>query len=734
MKIAAPIMVVTAMVLGFTAYGIVRAARESNDASIARQIRVANHNLAHVLTEMAHELEVVAVWDDAVTRTSAEGLDIAWIDENLGVWLHQMFGHDRLYVLNAVNQAVYVMEDGVQTDPQRYAAVRADLAGLVAEVRLFGSLADHKERKSTGRAVHATRLTRVGGRPAVASIMRVVPYGDDGPSPVAGEESLLVAVRFLDGSFLEDLRTRDLMDGARFSVVPDAREGERVLSLMDAEKPIGYLLWRPEAPGAQILHRILPLYALTAVGVVGIMLLLVRVLWKASGELRASEAHAQHLALHDVLTGQPNRALLAERLEQAVARVRRSAPRDETRFALLLLDLDRFKQVNDTLGHQAGDELIREFAARLSALVRRGDLVARLGGDEFAIIQIGIRDLDDVEGLCRRILECAHQPFAFSRGMRANVGVTIGVALAPDTGIDGSDLMRKADIALYRAKAEGRDRYCIFAEGMDASVLERGRIEAELRAALDTGEGLLVHYQPLMSRDGRTLTGLEALIRWDHPVLGMLPPSRFLPVAEECGLSVRLDQWVLDQTCRALPTLPDVPVAVNLSPAQFFTDDLYERLMGTVTLHGVSPRRIELEITERALLDENAACHGALMRLRAAGFRIALDDFGTGYSSLSYLRRFQVDKIKIDQSFVRHLGSSDNSSSIVQAIITMGQSMGVQVTAEGVETSEQLEFLARSGCNQMQGFLFAGAVPCSDLSSMQRAEEARDHLLETRAS
>jgi len=428
-------------------------------------------------------------------------------------------------------------------------------------------------------------------------------------------------------------------------------------------------------------------------------------------ERKRAEEVIRHQATHDALTQLPNRALFSERLHQAI---RRSVRYHEA-TALLFLDLDRFKQVNDTLGHQAGDELICEFAKRLSTLVRRDDLVARLGGDEFAIIQSHITNPADTNALCQRILECASQSFSLLGGVQANIGVSIGVAIAPGAGSDNTTLMRNADIALYQAKSQGRNRVCFFAEGMDEAVQRRSRLEFDLREALDSGTGLVVHYQPLMSSDGQTVTGLEALVRWEHPQLGMLMPSTFLPVADECGLSVRIDEWVLEHTCRIMHRLPQVPVSINLSAAQFYTDDLPERIMGIVRRHGVAPQRIELEITEKVLLEDNEACHRVLRHLRQAGFRIALDDFGTGYSSLSYLRKFQFDKIKIDQSFVRHMESSGSASSIVQAIITMGQSLGAAVTAEGVETQEQTYLLAHLGCDQLQGFLFSRPLPEHEL-------------------
>ncbi|CAO3459296.1 putative bifunctional diguanylate cyclase/phosphodiesterase [Azospirillum largimobile] len=721
-KIAAPIFAMTVLVLGLTAGGMLWATKQTDKASIERQVRMVEHDIRTSIERLAHELEVVAVWNDAVTYSNPDGLNIAWLDENIGIWMHKMFGHDQIYILNAYDTAIYAMRDGAQVEADRFIGIRADVADLLDDVRGDGSiLPDRTQRKSTGRAIHASALHRIGERPAVVSVMRIVPHADEGPVAPTGNETLLLGVRFLDGSFLEDLRDEDLIDGARFSSTPNPQNGETTFLLKDKfNKSIGYLIWRPETPGKYILSHLAWTYAAMAIGIISIMMALIRILWKSTSELQTSQAHAQHLAFHDVLTGQPNRARLMEGLGQALGWTRRSANSTESRFALLLLDLDRFKQVNDTLGHQAGDDLIREFANRLSTLVRRGDLVARLGGDEFAIIQFGISDDASTVALCQRILDCAAQPFSLLGGLQANVGVSIGIAIAPDVGHDATTLMRKADIALYRAKSEGRNRHCLFTEGMDETVKERGRLEADLRAALDREE-LVVHFQPLMSNDGQTLTGLEALVRWNHPELGLLPPSKFLPIADDCGLSVRIDEWVLAYSCRIIQRLPAVPISVNLSPAQFYTEDVYERLIGTVRRYGIPPSRIELEITEKVLLDDNENCHQTLKKLRNAGFRIALDDFGTGYSSLSYLRRFQVDKIKIDQSFVRNLGQSDNSSSLVQAIVNMGQALGLVVTAEGVETVEQLQFLAQTGCEQIQGFLFSRPVPEEELSAASRS-------------
>jgi diguanylate cyclase (GGDEF)-like protein len=426
-------------------------------------------------------------------------------------------------------------------------------------------------------------------------------------------------------------------------------------------------------------------------------------------ELQASEAQAQHLAFHDTLTGLPNRAKFNNRLDKALLRVRHGSP-----FAVLLLDLDRFKHVNDTLGHLAGDALIREFANRLTRIVDDEDTVARLGGDEFVILRNNAASHKDVEALCEQILGAVRNPFELL-GNSAFVGVSIGVTFATEAGCERIDLMRKADIALYRAKAEGRDRYCLFTPAMDANVKMRGTIEEELRTALTTGEGLRVHYQPQVAGPSGAIIGLEALVRWQHPTLGLIAPDQFIGVAEGSGLIGQLGEWVLRQACAASHRWPDLFVAVNLSPSQFRIAGFADRLIAIVEEAGADPRRIELEVTEGVLLDDNETVREALAALREAGFTIALDDFGTGYSSLSYLRRFDVDKIKIDRSFVQHLGNAVDSAAIISAVLTLGHAMGLTVTAEGVETAEQYEFLEAAGCNSMQGYLFSKPLPEDDI-------------------
>ncbi|UHC15432.1 EAL domain-containing protein [Methylobacterium currus] len=427
-------------------------------------------------------------------------------------------------------------------------------------------------------------------------------------------------------------------------------------------------------------------------------------------EQRRAEQRIAHMALHDALTGLPNRVLFHRRLAEAMAA--------GTRLGLLCLDLDHFKLVNDTLGHPAGDALLRQVAERLRACLDADGLVARLGGDEFAVLRPAGRDA--VLGLADRIIAALGRPFALE-GQDVTIGVSIGIALAPEHGDDPDALLRKADTALYAAKADGRRTRRLFEPAMDAALQSRRALERDLRAAI-AAESLEVHYQPLVATGSLAVTGCEALLRWRHPERGFVSPGEFIPVAEETGLIATLGEWVLRRACREAAGWPEaVRVAVNLSPAQFRTPDLVGTVARVLTESGLDPARLELEITEQVMLEESTANIAVLHRLRGLGLRIAIDDFGTGYASLSYLRAFPFDKIKIDRSFTAALGREATAGAIVQAVIGLGASLGITTLAEGVETAAQLTALHRSGCDEVQGFLFSRPVPAEEIRRLVAA-------------
>ena len=434
-----------------------------------------------------------------------------------------------------------------------------------------------------------------------------------------------------------------------------------------------------------------------------------------SARKRTEEALA-HQALHDALTGLPNRALVTDRLSHALVR---SARHGGSGVAVLFLDLDRFKLVNDSLGHAAGDQVLTAVAARLGAAVRDSDTVGRFGGDEFIVVCEDAADGAEVLVLAQRLAESLNAPFAIDGG-EVFLSVSIGVALSASSE-SPEELLRDADAAMYRAKERGRARVEVFDETMRIESAVRLETQSALHRALERAE-FLVLYQPVVDLRTGTMAGAEALVRWSHPEHGLLDPTRFIPVAEESGLIVPIGRWVLEEAVRQHARWgkdrPDFVLGVNLSARQLRQPDLVDVVRDTVTRHGLDPRRLSLELTESVLMEDVEPHRLALAALRAFGVEVAIDDFGTGYSSLTYLRRYPVDVVKIDQSFVAGLGRDQSASAIVESVVDLAHALGMRVVAEGVETDEQLERLRRLGCDLAQGFLFAPPLPAEALDDL----------------
>lgn len=430
---------------------------------------------------------------------------------------------------------------------------------------------------------------------------------------------------------------------------------------------------------------------------------------------REAEAHNRYLAFHDVLTGLPNRALLNERIDQVLLRM----SRNPAGCALIYVDLDRFKEVNDSLGHQAGDELVRQFASRLSSIIRASDTAARIGGDEFAILLQETGDSFRAAEVCQRILAMAALPFALNEG-HAHVSASVGLVEWATDEIGRVELHQRADMALYQAKRDGRACFRIFTEALDFKIRKRRLLETELRQALATGGELKVDYQPLFATRGERLVAFEALVRWNHPRLGLLQPADFLDIAEDSGLIVPLGDWVLERACQTLLSWPEVALAVNVSPAQLAHDGWVERVLAILETTGFAAERLQLEVTEHTILDLPVAVE-KLRELRTTGIKIVLDDFGTGYSSLSHLQKLGIDKVKIDRSFVQDLVNERESKAIVRAVARLGRSLGVSVTAEGVETEEQRSFLRTLGCEELQGYLLSR--PLDEAATVQLLQQ-----------
>ena len=482
----------------------------------------------------------------------------------------------------------------------------------------------------------------------------------------------------------------------------------------------GYLSWTSRQPGRVLLTIILPLVALGVILTWLLSKIMFGRLKRASAALAQREFEARHEAKHDALSGLPNRGHMVDKIEKFLNSY--IARRNGQRALSAYIDIDRFKDVNDTLGHEAGDELIKLVAHRLSTRLRPNDFLARFGGDEFVIL-CAPAGTEAGESLIERIQEAFQSPYVI-KGQTLNVTASVGLAVAPDNGSTADELMRHADIALYEAKSQGRDRAIYFNAKMAEEVEHRRSIELDLRAAMEHEE-LDLHYQPVTSCSTGAVVGVEALLRWQHPLYGSMPPAEFIPVAENAGLLPAIGEWVLDRAMTDAKLWPDLEVAVNLSPVQFRHVGLEAMLQRLIVKHAAEPNRFVLEITEGVLLEATGRVNMILDAIREMGFKTALDDFGTGYSSLSYLCNFQFDKIKIDRSFINSISRVDTTRTIIKSVVTLGRSLGMSIVAEGIETPYEAAMMTRFGCTELQGFYFARPLPVEELMNFLETYEPR---------
>ena len=694
------------------------AASRIDDRSIARETRAVRTGLEEFALRIPLEQDSSAIWDDAVINIRAG--NEPWLAENLGEWMSSYFGHDRVYLLDPNNTPIRAVHAGSLVELSTFSRDRRAIEPLVLSLR------ERMAEASAGLEDSTAAITGLGaedtvmlndGTPAMISVRPIIP-GTDAITQAPGSEYLHVSVRFIDQSMSEEIGSKYEVDGLAFERAPRANP-DRISSpvLNTHGRIVGFFTWLPREPAYELLSETAPaLGGLIVIGAIAVTWLLGR-LRRTSSMLENSEAHASFLAFHDPLTSIPNRALFEDRLEQALANMRRTG----SKLALHYIDLDRFKHVNDTLGHSAGDQLIRLSANRLSSLVDEVDTVARLGGDEFAIVQFAASEISEALALSQKIVTAFEDPFDLS-GHEARVSASVGVVVTANSDISAEDLMRQADIALYEAKASGRGKYQLFADELDEAVKERRALEIELRAALSDDRDLELAYQPIFHTGSGTMAGAEALIRWRHPTRGRMSPSSFIALAEERGLIDQLGMWVMRKACQFAAASAIPWVAVNVSPIQFRDERFADSVFEVLTETGLPAKRLEIEITEGLLLQNSPVVQSTLMRLRARGIRVALDDFGTGYSSISYLRSHGVDKLKIDQSFTTQLGLDHEIDSIVRSIIDLGRAMHMVVAAEGVETDAQRKLLAAMGCDQLQGFLLSRPITAEALEASLKRE------------
>jgi diguanylate cyclase len=550
---------------------------------------------------------------------------------------------------------------------------------------------------------------QVIGRYLVAGDMLRLVAAAQMPGQPGQSDGIIVATRMIDEEGLRRLGTRLSISNLSLSRASGQMPAHAIgISAADGSVT-AQLTWSPERPGDPILNRLLPIAVFSMIAIIIFAWLSYVHVTRVTDNMLRSEERAQHLAGHDTLSGLPNRLRFTEHLTALLAR----CETDGGGLAVLFIDLDKFKEVNDTYGHAAGDLVIVGCAERMANQLRANDVLARFGGDEFAIIQTGVKSAHDAELLARRLINAIRPAFQIGEA-EAYVGASIGVAMAPDNGKDAAELMRLADIAMYRAKNEGRNRACFFEQRMDDTLRLRKVIEDDLRHAIARNE-LELHYQPQVSADGARIVGVEALVRWRHPAHGLIPPMEFIGIAEERGIIIQLGEWVIRRACLDAARWGNITVACNVSAIQFRQPDFVESVSNALADTNFDPARLELELTESIVMTDADKAEESMMDLRAMGVKLALDDFGTGYSSLIYLRRFAFDKIKLDKSFLDSLEDTGESAILVHSVVHLGRALGLTVTAEGVETAEQQRFLQAVGCHLLQGYLFAKPMKAADM-------------------
>lgn len=695
-------------VVGFATFATMRA----DDVALQRQKAFVAKGIDDAVAELMREQESVTVWDDAVTATRDH--DEQWMRENVGEWMYSYYGHDRAFVLDERDEPVYAMADGKTVPPASYAEAEPAVAPQVARLRsLIADIAASDDPDPPRKVAHD--IVSLGGRPAILSVMPFVPSSTR-LEVQPGTEYLHVAAKFVDDQVIGAIARQYLLTDAHLSPLTSKTSSGSV-PLVDSRGLIrGYVTWIPDRPGMTLIRE--TSLALIAGGLLalGVLAFLLRRLRRASSALHDSQNQAQFLAFHDTLTGLPNRALFEDRLQRAFV----SARRNRSKVALLYIDLDRFKHVNDTLGHPAGDELVRQTARRLESRIREVDTVARLGGDEFAVIMVDTKNVHAAEKLSDEVLQALTAPFDL-HGDKAFVGASIGIAVSQDADSHPDDLLRRADIALYEAKRKGRGRYEVFAGNMDDLLARRRLIEDDLRAALASDTSLELVYQPVFAAGGGPVLGAEALIRWDHPVHAALPPASFLAIAEERGFVGQLGSWMVARAVRFAAESGLPWVAVNLSLPQLREDGFAEGLLEILAAAGLPPHRLHVEIPESVLIDDNAAVVRRLEMLRSAGVLVVLDGFGTGFSSIGHLRRSPVDKVKIDASFAGEAVHGDEMRAVLEAIVRLAEALKLPVVAGGVEASGQRDILAAAGCAELQGPLLCGPIGSAELKARMSA-------------
>jgi diguanylate cyclase (GGDEF)-like protein len=722
LSVVVPIGVIVAVAIVCIVVAVLSSAQRADEVAVAHERQLFSGALSNYGLRVLREVDSVASSQSA-TENIRRKFDPVWTEQRAGAWLAAYFKHDYILVFDGKDQPLYSMVGHHAADKAWFARAHPELGELIDFMRGRSAVMPGAIRlgvayqTDAGVHEHAVALRSILGQPAAVAAVAV--GSDEGIATAADTAApIMLSVKFINADVLANIATQLGLTNLR-AVGDDALpEGDFVYEL-DAPNGsrIARFAWTAKRPGAEIVQSVVPFIAVALAGFALLAAFVLRYMRRTAVAIAAGETRLRHLAMHDPLCGLPNRIFFGERLEAVIDEVHSSnAP-----AAVLYIDLDHFKDVNDTLGHPVGDELIRNVTLRLSHTLRGGDLVARLGGDEFAVISAVGGDTVKIMALAQRIIDALCAPYSIG-GQNIVIGASIGIAIIDRNCAGAADIMRYADMALYRAKNEGRNRACIYDAAMDADLSKRKLLEGDLREAIENNQ-LRVMYQPIVNKSGEIMTGVEALCRWNHPTRGEISPVEFIAIAEHSGLIVELGAWVLRQALEDGKAWPELTVAVNVSPLQFRRADFAGLVEKTLDDTGFDPARLELELTETVLLGNIDTAEAGMLRLKALGVRLALDDFGTGYSSLLYLRRFPFDKLKIDRSFVLSIEKAADAAAIVHAVVSLGRGLGMKVTAEGVETADQHLFLRAAGVHFMQGYRFGKAATPAEISARLRAPQ-----------
>lgn len=719
--------------------GALWAAHESDAVSVERQAQLAEHAMESSVDDLALQQETVAVWDESAQQAVKAKPDLQWIEWNVGGYLSQLFGHDETYLLGSDDRPFYANVKGQMVEPSRYQAIRPDIGHLVESLRgrtveavglhdrtVGKRLAEYSTVQTTSRSKHDSHLVKVGGRPAAVSAMLVIPASEGYVKP-RGAWPILISVRYLDRNFLDQLSVRQLIADPRFSEHDDPGPGEHSIALRtEWGASMGYLIWKPELPGTRILSRLWPFTALMILILSIYVTVIGRRLRQTAQDLANAEGEAARLAFHDGLTGLPNRAYFQKALDEWIRRGKVTpAP-----FGLVLLDVDDFKLINDSLGHDAGDAVLLAFAERVRAALGPDDIMARLGGDEFALLLADYAEDERLESFCRRLLHrfdlpCVHG----SQNIQVRASIGGAIRKAKDSAVT---LLKHADLALYESKATGKGVCRIYHPKMWNSLIGRREMMSAANQAL-AEDNIRPFYQPKVSLEDGKVLGFEALLRIcprdSEPIGPDVMAAAFEDSALASAISDKMIEQVLEDIVRWRRAGVDFGhVAINASAAELRRGDFAERLLARLDLLAIDPALIQVEVTESVLLGRGAEHAERTFRtLAGRGIRLALDDFGTGFASLSHLKQFPVAIIKIDRTFIRDLQIDAGDGAIVDALIGLGQALKIDVVAEGIETRAQRDFLWALGCRLGQGYLFSEALPSSRIPALleQEAEQAR---------